>query len=270
MNKWVKKSIGLAGGPRYLDNLFKVYPVGTSGENGRLSKDQAAVIKRLYRSGKFRELLDFLIGLERFPYDEPYIGFLRADPAARTKNPKTVLRVTSTLRRMGERKILEGANKEKSESRKLGQSFRRWVRNEWKSRVYADEGQFLKAEGVAFLDGGDKRLMEFAKKYFGYKRKKGLDFVARAYGVPIVGEAKFISTNGGTQDKSFREAVDFVRKGTGKAVHVAVLDGVVWNRRGGTPVSGRKNLYSSLESLDPKRAVLSALLLRDFLEDFKS
>lgn len=269
MNQWVEQSIKLANGRGYLDKLCRIYPVGLSGGDIRLTKEETQKLRKLFNSRDKLKLLDALIELERFPYDEPYVGFFRADMRAIQRNPKTTQRIVTTLKQMGFKKIIVGANKAKSESRKFGQSFRKWIRQEWGPSVHADESTFLKAKGIAFLDGGDKKLKAFAKKYFKYRHTKGLDFVARAYGIPIVGEAKFISTSGGTQDKSFREGITFLKKRSGVTRYVAVLDGVVWSRNAKLYTNGRKNLYGSLEKLDKKHVAVSALLLRDFLTSLK-
>jgi len=269
MNQWVKQSIKLANGSGYLDKLSQIYPVGLSGDEIRLSEEEIQKISNLFSAQDKRKLLDALIELERFPYDEPYVGFFRADSGAIRRNPKTTKRIISTLKRMGLKKIITGANKAKSESRKFGQSFRKWIRQEWGSSVYTDGEAFLKSKGIAFLDGGDKKLKEFAKQHFNYRRNKGLDFVALAYGVPIIGEAKFISASGGTQDKSFREGIEFLKKRSGATRYVAVLDGVVWSRNAKLYTNGRKNLYGSLEKLEEKHIAISALLLNDFLRSLK-
>ena len=269
MNQWVKQSIKLANGPKYLDKLSQIYPVGLSGDGVRLSKEEIQNIKKLFKARNKRKLLDALIELERFPYDEPYIGFFRADASAIKRNPKTTKRIVENLKRMGVKKVIAGANKAKSESRKFGQSFRKWIQNESGASVYKDKEAFLKAKGIAFFDGGDNKLKEVAKKHFGYRRKKGLDFVARAYGTPVIGEAKFISTSGGTQDKSFREGIEFLKKRSGTTIYVAILDGVVWSRNAKLYTNGRKNLYGSLEKLDKKHVAISALLLKDFLRSLK-
>ncbi len=269
MNAWVKKSVGLANGTGYLDKLSAIYPVGGAESPSRTSKEEEAELKELFRAKDKSKLLQALLELERFPYDEPYIGYFRADESAINRNPKTKKRIITTLHAMGIQKIIAGANKSKSESRKFGQSFRKWICSEWEGAVYTDETRFLRSKGVAFLDGSDKKLKEFATKHFGYRRKKGLDFVALAYGIPVIGEAKFISASGGTQDKSFREGIEFLKKTSGTTRYVAVLDGVIWNRKAKPYTNGRKNLYSSLDNLQPQHIALSALLLKQYLQSLK-
>lgn len=268
MNKWVGKSLKLAEGQGYLDRLAAIYPVGLEAESSRLTREETAEIKKLYRGWDKEKMLHKLIELERFPYDEPYIGYFRIDRDALRRNPKTQARIVAKLKSMGIKKVLIGANKAKSESRKFGQSFRKWIREEWGGAVYTDGNAFLEARGIAFLDGGDKKLKEFAAKHFKYRRTKGLDFIARVNGKVVLGEAKFISAGGGTQDKSFREGISFLEGTTKNVYYVAVLDGIIWSRKNGDSKK-KVNLYSSLEELGNNEIALSALLLKDFLKSLK-
>lgn len=269
MNKWVKKSIDLANGKGYLDKLSVIYPVGSGEGITRLTKEEEQEIKRLFTLEDKIHLLERLMEIERFPYDEPYIGYFRIDKSAITRNPETVARILSRLESMGIKKIIAGANKAKSESRRFGQSFRNWLRQEWGNSVYTNQADFINAKGIAFLDGGDKKLKEFATKHFRYRRKKGLDFVAKVNDIPVIGEAKFISASGGTQDKSFREGLDFLKKSSGPTRYVAVLDGVVWSRKATIDVNERKRLYTSLETLSDKHIALSALHLKAYLKELQ-
>ena len=73
----------------------------------------------------------------------------------------------------------------------------------------------------------------------------------------VVGEAKFITTKGGNQDKSFREVLEsFLQSEEGTAVRIGVLDGVVWLERGG--------MYGTIRTVENN--ILSALVLQEFLE----
>ena len=69
------------------------------------------------------------------------------------------------------------------------------------------------------------------------------------------------ATYGGTQDKSFREAVGFIGKSGERAKRIAILDGVIWLTN-----TKRKNLYSRLLKLKKDKIVVSSLLLKDFIK----
>jgi len=75
MNKWVEKSINLASSNGYLDKLTDVYPVNLSLIRS-LKNENIEEIKNLFQSKKIKKLISFLLDLEKFPVDDPYVGFL--------------------------------------------------------------------------------------------------------------------------------------------------------------------------------------------------
>ena len=58
------------------------------------------------------------------------------------------------------------------------------------------------------LSGSDKELGEFARIHLGYGRNRGLDFLCRYNGKYVIGEAKFITSDGGNQSNQFDKALD--------------------------------------------------------------
>ncbi len=260
MNKWVKKSIKLASGRGYLDKLSKVYPVSVNVAR-KLSVAEQKRIKTAFSKRDGKLLITTLLDFKRFPVDDPYIGFLRRDKSAIDRNPKTVKRISNHLFKIGIEGIISGIQRPKSSSRQFGQYFRNYL-NGLGYPVLTD-ANFIKAKGVAVLAGGDASLKKFAKTHLGYREKKGLDLVFKKGDKFFIGEAKFISASGGTQDKSFRETMGFIKNRSAGAQHIAVLDGVVWaasnNVRG-------KNLYDDVRKLSEGKLVMSALLLKKFIK----
>lgn len=124
---------------------------------------------------------------------------------------------------------------------------------------------------VAFLESGrncilcmsDSKMQEFAKKYLGYERDKGIDFLAKFNNKYVIAEAKFITDFGGHQDAQFDDAISTIRGFTGKravdeeVLPISIMDGVLYIR-------GRNKLYKFLEN-NPDLTVISSLLLRDYL-----
>lgn len=263
MNKWVQNSFKLAASRGYLDKLSDIYPVDTTVRR-EVNKKAESGISRAFKSGNKKELILTLLRLDRFPIDDPYIGFIRKDKSALDKNPKTLGRINKRLRALGLAGILEGVRKPESSSRKMGHTFKKWLHNSGYPVLTAD--QILKTRArVAVLAGGDAALKEFAKRELGYKGDKGLDLVIKTGKRFVIGEAKFISASGGTQDKSFRETMNFIRQKGGGAMRIAVLDGIVWS--GPKKKKGKKpTLYESVARLNPKQIMLSALLLKNFIK----
>ena len=257
MNKWVEKSIDLAKKSNYLDNLVKVYPIDV-GVVVKASNDYK-IVKDAFKKHNGSELLLELLKFKRFPVDDPYVGFFRKDKTAIKRNPQTVKRITDNLFKIGMGKIMSGIERQKSSSRQFGQLFRNYVKK-LGYPVLSDSQKFLSSK-VAFLDGGDQFLKNFAKKELGYKGEKGLDLILKVNDKFFIGETKFISAKGGTQDKSFREAMAFVKKSSKFSQHIAILDGIIW-------LNDKKkgNLYSKLLKLKPGQVALSALLLDDLIK----
>jgi len=260
MNRWVKKSIELADGKGYLDRLSAVYPVelNTSRE---LSAQEKEEIRKIFETRNRKQLILSLLNFSRFPIDDPYIGFLRKDISSIDKNPKTIKRISDHLFKIGVEGIISGMQRPKSSSRQFGQYFKNYLITLGCPVLHSED--FLNYRGEAFLKGGDKSLKVFAKKYLGYKGGKGLDLIFKKNNNFFIGEAKFISTSGSTQDKSFRETMDFIKKKSNKAKHIAILDGIIWVARGKYKNSG---LYSGIRRLSEEKIVMSTLLLKEFIE----
>ncbi|RLC37807.1 hypothetical protein DRH29_00090 [candidate division Kazan bacterium] len=263
MNKWVKKSLDLAASPGYLDKLHDIYPVDISVVR-QIGSQVEQSIKAAFKSRNKERLITTLLDLERFPIDEPYVGFIRKNRAALGRNPKTVRRIYRRLEELGLPGILEGVSKPPSPSRKMGPAFKKWLHSLGYPVLSAREILETR-EKIAVLSGSDAALKKFAKHELGYRGGKGLDLVMKVGETFLIGEAKFMSTGGGTQDKSFRESLRFVKSSSGNAIRIAVMDGIAWARPFQQRSSKSLTLYKSVEKLGEKQVVLSALLLKQFI-----
>jgi hypothetical protein len=267
MNKWVQKSIKLANSKGYLDRLNKIYPVGGTFARD-IPEEKLKKIKDFIAKKDFKNLLPVLLSLERFPIDDSYIGFLRKDKSAISKNPKTIKRLKKILLGMGEKGIIAGASRPKSASRQLGQMFRNWLKNIGYPYLSADK--FWAYKKIAILQGNDNALRKFAHEKLNYEREKGLDLIIKIKNRFIIGEAKFISTSGGGQGGGFREAINFLKQAKAKrdVIRIAVLDGVIWLvPEGKSKNKSRKaSLFSQVLSLNKNEIALSALLLEEFIK----
>ncbi len=265
MNTWIKKSIELANSNGYLDKLSNVYPVNI-GVGREINQKKRKDIEVAFKNKNKKELILTLLELERFPFDDPYVGFIRKDPKALDKNPATTKRISERLFRTGLEGIIDGSLRPSSSSRQMGQMFQKWLYKLNYPILKPDNFLTTKSQ-VAILAGGDKALKEFAHKKLGYKGPKGLDLVFKVGDKFVIGEAKFISTSGGTQDKSFRETINFIKKKDKKTIRIAVIDGVVW-LSANKAARKAKNLYQTVRNLSNNQIALSSLLLNDFLKSF--
>ena len=115
----------------------------------------------------------------------------------------------------------------------------------------------------------DREVINVIKDKFGKNvaetfGKRGRDLLVNIHGKYIVGEARFLSTPGGSQGRDLREALNFVKRVNNEIalpnlIAVAILDGIMWFY----------NPYvRELRSLNSNEHALSSLLLKDFLDSF--
>jgi hypothetical protein len=256
MNKWIQASINLANSKSYLDNLFKIYPIEM--ENIRAIPDGIKNgIQRAFREKNKIKLISELLKLSKFPIDDPYIASLRKHPSLLSKNPKTIERISKKLFSLGIDTVLELSTKPKSPSRQLGHSFKRWLRAI--NCPFLEGDEFKKYSGVAFLDGSDKRLKKFAVEELGIRNlKKGIDFILKIKNKFILGEAKFLTDYGGTQNNQFRDAINVAKIKKDNTIGIAVIDGIVW-------FDSNTYMHRTIKSFNG--VALSALLLEEFIKE---
>jgi len=257
MNTWTKKSIELARKPGYLDALSAIYVMNIN-LNRPLTEETEKKIREAFHGRKSKELLHLLIQNEVFPVKDSYVGFLRLNPAAIDQNPITIKRLAERLYSLGIETLLKEATRPKETNRQLGHSFKKWL-PQLKYPVLTSE-DFVRARGVAVLAGGDAQLAHYAREKLGCKLSKGIDFVLKKGGRHIIGEAKFLTTPGGEQDRGFDDASNFIKGRARPGVkRIAVLDGYIWVERPG----GLHNKIVT-NNLD----IFSALLLPEYIKKF--
>lgn len=288
MNIWTERSIELANNRNYLDELFKVYPisknfprkisdedvyqineffekdVSTSNEDNQHFLKQ--LIQMIKNSGSKKSESDTLL----FPIKDSYVPYLKLDPSAIKRNPRTVNRIIGEIRELGAEGVLKNMTLPKESNRQMGPLFNNWLvkTNPLGAKIVSDEKVFLESKEDMIFGGKDASMKNFASKYLGYTRvtdenSKGLDLLAKFNDTYVIGEAKFITDMGGHQWGQQRDALDTIdstlNKTDKKVVKIAIIDGVSY-------ISTSKNnkFYKSITTSDDK-VVLSALLLRDYL-----
>lgn len=259
MNQWVKKSIILASSQGYLDELFIIYPVETENKREIPIKIKYK-IKKAFQNKNQINLIKELLKLPKFPIDDPYIASLRKYPDLLQKNPKTIKRISDKLFSIGLNNVLELVSKPKSPSRKFGYSFKKWLKTI--GYPFLEENEFIKYNRIAFLNGGDKKLKEFASSQLKIKNlKKGIDFVLKIKDKFILGESKFLTDYGGTQNNQFRDALSITKIQKENIIGIAILDGIVWFE---------SNAYINRAIKSLNGIALSALLLKEFIKENSS
>lgn len=257
MNYFTQQSIELANQKDYLDQLFSVYPLSPDSIR-EIDPDVWDSIEHSYNNQDNIGLFEALLKLKLFPIKDGYVPYFRKDRSAIVRNPKTVNRICGRVRELGLEKLYEKCTQPKETNRQMGPLFRRWVASGVLGVVPVLEDVFVSTTDDAILDGSDAQLKQFAKNYLGYTREdKGIDFIARFNGKYVIGEAKFISDEGGHQNDQFLDAMTTLRTPTiDNVISIAILDGVLY-------IPGDKKMYKEITTNDIP--VMSALLLRDFL-----
>lgn len=257
MNEWVKKSIELANSLGYLDRLYVVYPIVQETER-EIATEIKKELKKVYNSGDDIALVKKLLKLPKFPINDPFVAFLRKNEKFLEYNPQTVNRIAKRIRTMGFDAMIEGITQPKVGTKQIGALFKKWIPKIGYPVLLRDDFETFK--GIAFLQGSDANLKDFANRNLGCNLDKSPDFLAKAGHIYIIGEAKFLTDYGGAQNANFEDALRLLRGKKGEATRIAVLDGVVW-------IKDSTKMYRTVCQL--KETVLTALLLKDFLERVK-
>ncbi|MBQ5843791.1 MAG: restriction endonuclease [Alistipes sp.] len=256
MNYFTQQSIELANQRDYLDQLFSVYPLSPDSIR-EIDSDVWHSIEYSYNNHDNIGLFEALLKLKLFPIKDGYVPYFRRDKSAISRNPKTVNRICGRVRELGLDRLYEKCTQPKETNRQMGPLFRRWVESGTLGLKPIPTEMFVANDDNAILSGSDAQLKDFAQQYLGYSRDKGVDFIARFNGKYVIGEAKFISDEGGHQNDQFLDAMTTLRTPMrDNVVSIAILDGVLY-------IPGDKKMYKEITTNDI--LVMSALLLRDFL-----
>jgi hypothetical protein len=252
MNEWSKRTLHLVENQDYLDKLQEIYP----NEEGERGVEQS-VIKSIRQSFEKRDemnLLSTLLGLEKFPYKDSYIAFLRKDRTAIERNPQTVRRICKRLYDMGIENIIAGVTKPKEANTRRGNQFRDWTKRQF-NRVSIDQFR-ASTNGVMLLDASEHEARDFCNAEMGVGITKRPDIVAKSGRKYVIGEAKFLSSTGGNQGRAFDDGMGLATNNSGSAFKIFLLDGIHWIEHGSE--QHRRIEYGTA-------AVFSVLLLNQFL-----
>lgn len=259
MNQWIVRSIEIASSPGYLDKLSEIYPV-TLDDPRDIPLEVIEEIRYAYDKKDKVGLVRLLLDLKKFPIKDPFVAFLRREAGAIEKNPATMERLADTLLEMGFEKVLAGATAPKEFNTTMGPLLANWLRR--LPYPFLGDVEIQRHDGIAFLEGSESMGRVFADEVLGCNLKKNPDFVAKAKSVYVLGEGKFLTERGGHQDRQIDDALGLLEGRDGKALRVAVLDGVCW-----LPDKSDRAKHSMYQKITKRDSIiLSALLLEEFLQ----
>lgn len=253
MNPWSKKTLNLVNRGDYLDRLMEVYP-NESAQREAMQPEALAELRTAFDAKDDQRLLNTLLDLEKFPYKDSYVGFLRRKRDAIARNPKTVNRICRLLYGMGVDSVIDGISMPKEANTRRGSQFRDWAKSTFRW-VSAEEFK-SSTSGIVLLDANETEARDICNRLMGVGISKRPDLVAKVKRRYVVGEAKFLSSTGGNQGRAFDDGMLLASNTTGTAFKVFILDGVHWIETG-------SEQYKRIEH--GSIPVFSVLLLSDYL-----
>ena len=263
MNYWTKLSAEYAQQRNYLDELYKVYPI-TPNLRREIPKDKEQNIYLAFENKNNVDLITELLDLELFPIKDSYVAYLKRDRSAIERNPQTINRIAGNLYQMGYDEVMEKCTEPKETNRQIGPMFKQWVdKGVLGAVVYKNFEDFLNCNDNCILNMSDSEMERFAREYLGFKREKGIDFIAKFNNKYVIAETKFITDFGGHQNAQFDDAVrtqqssfeDKIVKN--EVIPIAIMDGVLY-------IEGNNKLYRYLLEHEDQ-IIISSLLLREVL-----
>lgn len=267
MNYWTERSIELANKENYLDELYNIYPMAKNEERVIDETIEAAIIRAIEDENDYK-LINYLFTQDLFPIKDSYVAFLKRDRSAIERNPNIVKRITSSIYELGAEEVLKRIKSPKETNRQMGPLFNNWLlKGSLGISLTEDELVLLNSYEDYIFIGSDQVKADFARKYLGYNRDKGLDFLAKINGFFVMGEAKFLTDFGGHQNAQFDDALSTMRSKLEETPYkvklISILDGVLY-------IKSKNKMYTRLQNdLCDNEVVLSALLLRSFIEDIQ-
>lgn len=117
--------------------------------------------------------------------------------------------------------------KTKETNRQIGPKFGNWLKRKSLGIEPINLNGFLNSSEKCNFRRHRRRQDEFCKKQLNYNRNIGLDLVARFNGKYVLGEAKFLSSDGGSQNSGFEDAIATIEAKDANTIKVAILDGIL-------------------------------------------
>lgn len=256
MNEWSGKTLRLATEGDYLDRLHDVYPNKDAERD--VDGDILRSVRESFEARDDMTLLNKLLDLDKFPIKDSYVSFLRKDRNALARNPRTVRRICDRLYEMEIDDVLAGATAPKESNRMRGSQFTNWMRNNFR-HVSIDLFR-ASTTGVVMLMASEIVARDFCNAELNFGISKRPDMVAKSGSRYVVGEAKFLSSAGGNQDRGFENGMLLLNNHSGRAYKVFLLDGAPWVERGSAQF-GRIEHGAS--------PIFSTLLLEEYLNSIR-
>lgn len=263
LNEWVLKSIELFENTPYLDNILDVYPLQTAIPE-RLDAQLRRRIISAHQARRTNELIDILKNEVKFPYDEPLWYLIKNIDRCLQNNPQQIQRIADSLYAMTPEETVIRLESAPKLNTQMGPMFTNWLRNNFDLLELDDFRN--SSEGIVVLQSSEEIGKTFVNSELRQNLEKRPDLVAKVNDTYIVGEAKWIGSPGGNQNKQVVEVINLCRNQRGNVIRVGIIDGFPWAiKKSNGEIINNKTCVQVQES---EYDILSALLLREYLESF--
>lgn len=263
LNEWVRKSIELFETPQYLDKILNVYPLQAAHPE-RLKNNLRRRIISAHQARRTIELIEILKNEVKFPYDEPLWFLIKNIQGCFENNPQQIQRIADSLYAMSAEETVVRLESAPKLNTQMGPMFNNWLRREF-DLLEIDE--FRKSTiGIHILDSSEEIGKNFVSEDLNQNLDKRPDLVAKVNETYVIGEAKWIGSPGGNQNKQAVEVINLCKNQRGNVIRVGIIDGFPWAvyKNNGQIIHDKTCVMVQECEYD----IISALLLHDYLESF--
>jgi hypothetical protein len=261
LNAWVSRSIGLFQNSSYLDDVLAVYPLEIAAPE-RIDATLRRNIIMHHQARNTNELINLLLSIDKFPYEDPIWYMIKNIQGCLTNNPLQCERIANSLYAMTAEETVVRLESAPKLNTQIGPMFSAWLRTNFQ---LLDLNHFRKSGGGIFvLNESEEVAKNFLINELNQNVEKRPDLVAKVNNQYVIGEAKWIGQPGGNQDKQVEEVLQFCRNQRGNVLRIGLVDGFPWslyNTRGNLI-----NFKTAVLIQESEYNILSALLLEDYLD----
>jgi len=199
-----------------------------------------------------------------YPYDEPLWYLIKNIDGCLQNNPQQIQRIADSLYAMTPEETVIRLESAPKLNTQMGPMFTNWLRNNFDLLELDDFRN--SSEGIVVLQSSEEIGKTFVNSELRQNLEKRPDLVAKVNDTYIVGEAKWIGSPGGNQNKQVVEVINLCRNQRGNVIRVGIIDGFPWAiKKSNGEIINDKTCVQVQES---EYDILSALLLREYLESF--
>ncbi len=263
LNEWVLRSIELFENTPYLDNILSIYPLHTARPE-RLDSQLRRRIITAHQGRRTQELIEIFQNEVKFPYDEPLWYLIKNIQGCLENNPLQIQRIADSLYAMTAEETVIRLESAPKLNTQMGPMFTNWLRSNFDLLEIDDFRE--STEGIFILNSSEEIGKIFINDELNQDLEKRPDLVAKVNETYIIGEAKWIGSPGGNQNKQVVEVINLCRNQRGNVIRVGIIDGFPWAiRKSNDEIINDKTCVQVQES---EYDIISALLLSDYLNSF--